>query len=273
MTEAGPLLVERPAAGDAGAGGILRLTINDPDRRNPVSSALFRAIQAEVDVLDPAVRAVVVTGAGDDVFASGADLSELGEGRPEGLGGGFGEAMESAQAALEACPAPVIARIQGHALGAGYQLALACDLRVAVDTARLGVPASRFGLLPGRVHHTRMIQQLGPQTTRILMLTGRSFTGEEALRRGLVDFVCSRDQLDAVVDGLLDDVIGGAPLTVRNSKRMINTLLARGGRGIELDQQTEDELARLSDEAHGSEDVREGLTAFFERRRPNFRGR
>ena len=267
MTEAGTLLVERPSE------GILRLTINDPERRNPVSSSLFRAIRDELGAVDGDTRAVVITGAGDKVFASGADLSELGQDSSEGLGGGFGEAMEQAQEAIESCAAPVVARIQGHALGAGYQLALACDIRVAVDTARLGVPASRFGLLPGPVHHTRMIQQLGPQTTRVLMLTGRSFTGDEALRRGLADFVCSRDELDGVVDGLLDDITGGAPITVRNSKRMINTLLRLGGRGLELDPATEAELSALSVEAHASDDVREGLTAFFERRRPRFQGR
>jgi enoyl-CoA hydratase/carnithine racemase len=267
VTAAAGLLVERPRE------AVLRLTINDPERRNPVSSALFAAIGAEVAAVGAEIRAVVLTGAGDQVFTSGADLSELGSGRVEGLGGGFGEAMELAQEAIEACPAPVIARIQGHALGAGYQLALACDLRVAVDDARLGVPASRFGLLPGPVHHRRMIQQLGPQTTRLLMLTGRSFSGEEARRRGLADLVCPREDLDAVVDALLDEVIGGAPITVRNSKRMINTLLSLDARGAPLDADQRTRLEALSDEAHASEDVREGLLAFFERRRPDFQGR
>jgi enoyl-CoA hydratase/carnithine racemase len=267
MSPTDPLLVERPRE------GVLRLTINDPERRNPVSSTLFAALEKEVRAVDSSSRVVVLTGAGEEVFASGADLGELASAAAEGLGGGFGEAMETAQSALEACAAPVIARIQGHSLGAGYQLALACDIRVAVDTARLGVPASRFGLLPGSVHHSRMIQQLGPQTTRVLMLTGRSFTGSEALRRGLVDYVCARQDLDGVVDKLVDDIIGGAPLTVRNSKRIINTLLDRDARGIAIDDQTQAELDRLSLEAHTSEDVREGVTAFFERRPPKFQGK
>jgi enoyl-CoA hydratase/carnithine racemase len=167
----------------------------------------------------------------------------------------------------------VLARIQGHCLGAGYQLALACDLRVAVDTARLGVPASRFGLLPGPVHHRRMIQQLGPQVTRVLMLTARSFSGEEAVSRGLVDFSFPRDALDAGVDALCDDVLAGAPITVRNSKRMINRLLGLDAAGLEISQAIREELDGLSDEAHNSADVREGLSAFFERRKPDFRGR
>jgi enoyl-CoA hydratase/carnithine racemase len=181
--------------------------------------------------------------------------------------------MESAQAAIEACVAPVVARIQGHALGAGYQLALACDLRAAVDTARLGVPASRFGLLPGPVHHRRMLQQLGPQVTRELMLTGRSFSGDDAVRRGLADYCFARDDLDSGVEALCDDIIAGAPITVRNSKRMINRLLELDAAGAELDDASRAELDSLSTEAHGSEDVREGLTAFFERRKPRFQGR
>jgi enoyl-CoA hydratase/carnithine racemase len=267
MSDKAPLLVERPRP------GVLRLTINDPERRNPVSTSLFRTLEAEVQSLAGDVRVVVLTGAGDQVFASGADLEELGGARGEGLGGGFGDAMEAAQAAIEACPAPVIARIQGHSLGAGYQLALACDLRVAVDTARLGVPASRFGLLPGPVHHRRMIQQLGPQVTRELMLTGRSFSGAEAMRRGLVDYCFSRDDLDPGVGALCDDILGGAPITVRNSKRMINRLLEMDAAGASLDAASRAELEALSDEAHGSEDVREGLTAFFERRKPDFQDR
>ncbi len=267
MSENAPLLVERPRP------GVLRLTINDPERRNPLSTALFRRLEAEVRSLPGDVRVVVLTGAGDQVFASGADLEELGDATGEGLGGGFGDAMEAAQGAIEACAAPVIARIQGHSLGAGYQLALACDLRVVVDTARLGVPASRFGLLPGPVHHRRMIQQLGPQVTRELMLTGRSFSGAEATRRGLVDYCFSRDDLDPGVDALCDDILAGAPITVRNSKRMINRLLEMDAAGAVMDRDSLAELDALSAEAHGSEDVREGLTAFFQRRKPDFKGR
>jgi enoyl-CoA hydratase/carnithine racemase len=142
-----------------------------------------------------------------------------------------------------------------------------------VDTARVGVPASRFGLLPGPVHHRRMIQQLGPQVTRLLMLTGRSFSGEDAVGRGLVDLSFPREALDAGVDAICDDILSGAPLTVRNSKRMINRLRDLGPGGSEMDQATRDELEGLSDEAHNSADVREGLSAFFERRKPDFQGR
>jgi enoyl-CoA hydratase/carnithine racemase len=259
-------LVERPRD------GVLRLTINDPQRRNPLSSVLFGQIEAAVRALGPGDRVVVLTGAGDRVFASGADLSELGRGEAEGLGGGFGLAMERAQASIEECAVPVIARIQGHSLGAGYQLALACDLRVAAQTARLGVPASRFGLLPGPLHHVRMRQQLGPQVTRMLMLTGRSFSGAEALRLGLADLVVPAAELDAAVDALCDDIMAGAPITVRNSKRMLNRMLAEDAERLQHDGGDWADLDRLSAEAHGSDDLREGLTAFFERREPRFKG-
>ena len=263
----GDLLVETPRE------GVLRLTINDEARRNPLSTALFGTIEDTLRNIGNDIRLVILTGAGDQVFASGADLAELGEGGGSGLGGGFGLAMERAQESIEECPVPVIARIQGHCLGAGYQLALACDLRVAADTARLGVPASRFGLLPGPVHHLRMLQQLGPQVTRQLMLTGQAFSGAEVLRLGLADVVAPASDLDAAVDALCESILAGAPLTVRNSKRMINALLRAEADQLRDDTELWSSLDALSAEAHASEDVREGLTAFFERRKPSFRGR
>ncbi|MFN2466390.1 MAG: enoyl-CoA hydratase/isomerase family protein [Candidatus Dormibacteria bacterium] len=253
--------------------GVLRITINDPERRNPLSTAIFRDIEAAVRGIDQATRLVILTGAGDKVFASGADLSELGQDDAAGLGGTFGQAMEAAQAAIEECRAPVVARIQGHCLGAGYQLVLSCDLRVAAEDARLGVPASRFGLLPGPVHHLRMLQQLGPQVTRMLMLTGRTFTGSDALRLGLVDAIAPAGELDAVVDAVGDDILGGAPITVRNSKRMINSLLYAERAALRDGADLWRELDGLSEQAHASEDVREGLSAFFEHRPARFQGR
>jgi enoyl-CoA hydratase/carnithine racemase len=144
---------------------------------------------------------------------------------------------------------------------------------VATDTARLGVPASRFGLLPGPTHHLRMLQQLGPQVTRLLMLTGRSFSGAEAMRLGLADVVVPAAELDAAVDQLCEDILGGAPLTVRNSKRMLNRLLAEDSERLRDRGAEWQALDALSAEAHASDDVREGLTAFFERREPRFKGR
>jgi enoyl-CoA hydratase/carnithine racemase len=105
------------------------------------------------------------------------------------------------------------------------------------------------------------------------MFTGRAFSGEEATRRGLVDYACPREQLDKAVDGLVADIIAGAPLTVRNSKRMIRSLLNHEGRGNALGAELEAELARLALECNTSEDVREGVAAFLERRPPRFLGR
>ncbi len=105
------------------------------------------------------------------------------------------------------------------------------------------------------------------------MLTGRSFSGAEAMRRGLIDYCFSQDDLDPGVDALCDDILAGAPITVRTSKRMINRILEMDAAGAVMDRDSQAELDALSMEAHTSEDVREGLTAFFERRKPDFRGR
>ena len=257
------LLTERPRT------GVLRLTINDPERRNPLSKSLFQDLEAEVRSLPADVRVVVLTGAGEEVFASGADLTELGQAQGEGLGGGFGEAMESAQAAIEECPAPVVARIQGHCLGAGYQLALACDLRLAQEGIKLGMPPAKLGLVYSHTGLRRFLDAIGAARTRELFLLGRYIDASTALAWGLVNRVAPAEELDPVALELAGELADNAPLAQKGNKRVIAALLSAEG---ELQAEVEEELIELRRASFASQDMREGMRAFAEKRRARWRG-
>jgi enoyl-CoA hydratase/carnithine racemase len=219
---------------------------------------------------DAPVRCAVIAGAGEGPFTAGADLSELADdGRLAGRGDSYAESMAIGLDAVAQFPAPVIALIRGHALGAGYHLALACDFRIAEQGARLGVPAARYGLMFGPRHFQRMVAELGVRTTREVMLLGRTYTAGDALRLGLIDEVCAASQLEARVHALSAEISACAPLTVRASKAVVNALGERGG---DLPADVRSELDRLIQRCYDSDDLREGIRAFFENRRPVFQG-
>jgi enoyl-CoA hydratase/carnithine racemase len=250
------------------ANAVARLTIDRAAVRNALSletARELRACLARVDD-DPDVRAVVLTGAGDRAFASGADLNELPAlvGTPEAARR-YDAVFEEAYAALESCRVPTIARIQGHTIGGGCLLALACDLRIAASRVSFAVPAVRVGvgLSPSEVR--RLVRSLGPWRARWLLFTGARLTAAEAQAWGLVERVVPADELDATVDRVVDDIRRGAPLAIHAAKRLV---------GAACDSSPIDE--RLAQEAYeavyGSADFHEGLRAFLEKRPPRFRG-
>lgn len=262
----GKLLIDRPAA------GVVRLTIDNPAKRNALDHPILDAITAtlaELGAADSDARCVIVTGAGG-MFSAGYDIGEIPdeefEQRAEALvAHPFTEAIE----ALEAFPYPTLASLPGHTIGGGLELALACDLRVAKDDIKLGMPPAKLGLVYSHTGLRRFIDAIGAARTRELFLLGRYIGAVTAEQWGLVNRAVPAQELEAVTLELAEEMAGNAPLSQTGNKRVIAALLdGRDGLGEEL----EAELIELRRASFASHDLREGMAAFAEKRTPRWRG-
>jgi enoyl-CoA hydratase/carnithine racemase len=260
---AGELHRDRPAD------GVLRLTISNPSKRNALDRAILDAIAGALR--GPAdARAVVLTGA-HGMFSSGYDIGGLAdevfaEEAEKLVAHPFAEALD----ALADCDVPTLAALPGHTIGGGLELAVACDLRIAVDGIRLGMPPARLGLVYSHTGLKRFLQAIGAPRTRELFLTGRHIDARTALAWGLVNDVVGAAALEDAALDLAEDLAANAPLSVRGNKRVIRELLAAEAT---LDPAVEDELIALREASFHSEDLREGVRAFGEKRPPRWRGR
>lgn len=251
-------------------GRVWRLILDRPDRRNAVSLAMMRELDAGLAAAaaDPGTRVIVLAGAGSH-FCAGADVAELLE-----VGGGpgardYGQAFEEVLRAIAEHPVPVLAEVHGAALGAGCQLVAACDLAVAAEDARIGIPSSRLGIVINLENIERLVGSVGPKRAGELLFTGRELSGVEAAAWGVVNASVPPADLGAAAAALAAAVADGAPLSVRGSKLGIRAVLEGRTAGVREDARTFGETVA---EALGSSDLREGLAAFRERRRPEFRG-
>lgn len=246
------------------------VVFNNPDRRNAVSVDMWEALPGALDRFesDPDVRAIVLAGAGDKAFVSGADISQFDQARADRAGvQRYEEIAEGAQLRLQQCEQPVLAMIRGYCLGGGLNIALACDLRIAADDARIGIPAARLGLAYRASSTKNLVDTVGPASAREVLLTGRQFDAVEALAMGLVNRVVPAASLqDAVLDycAMFAD---NAPLTMRTAKRIIRELLKPHA---EFDAAA---CRRYVQECFESADYAEGRRAFKEKRRPKFSGK
>jgi enoyl-CoA hydratase/carnithine racemase len=215
---------------------------------------------------DPAVRTIVLRGAGDAAFVSGADISQFEKARanPE-MNAEYDAALDRATEALEACTKPTIAMIRGWCIGGGMAIAVCCDMRIATEGSKFGVPAARLGLGYGAVGVRRLMNIVGPSFTKEIFLTARHFSAAEALAMGLLNRAVPDAELDAYVRGYCATIGENAPMTMKTLKRTVAELL----RGHEGDL---DLCARMVDECFASQDFVEGRRAFMEKRRPVFRG-
>jgi enoyl-CoA hydratase/carnithine racemase len=260
---AGELLLDRPAD------GVLRLTISNRAKRNALDQAILDAIAAVLhDVGD--ARVLVLTGA-DGMFSSGYDIGDI----PEDV---FAQEAErlvahpftAAVEALEDCEIPTVAALPGHTIGGGLELALACDLRVAADGIALGMPPAKLGLVYSHTGLRRFVDAIGAPRTRELFLTARNIDARTALTWGLVNQVVGASDLESVALDLAQDLAANAPLSLRGNKRVIRELLAAEGR---LDPEVERELIELREASFQSEDMREGVRAFGQKRPARWKGR
>jgi enoyl-CoA hydratase len=239
-------------------------TIDRQERRNALNAELCTQLRGHLEQSGE-LRAIIITGAGT-AFCSGADLVTRFAAVADATTDTFRPAFEEVLDAIVAHPAPVVAAINGPAIGAGMQLAVACDLRVAALGARLAIPGGKLGIHLSARNIWRLAELVGPGAARDFLLAGRTVDAEEALHLGLVQYV-EHDALGAAFE-LAGEIAASAPLTVRGHKRALNLVadaqwLGAGARA---------EIAELEARAFASDDLREGMAAFAEKRAPNFHG-
>ncbi|HMG26311.1 MAG TPA: enoyl-CoA hydratase-related protein [Acidimicrobiia bacterium] len=240
-------------------------TIDRPERRNALNADLCVELLGHLEATRD-LRAVVITGAGDKAFCSGADLAARTADTAEPGGADtFRPAFDRLLDAIVDYPAPVLAALNGPAIGAGMQLAVACDLRVAAFSATFSIPAARLGVFLSPPNVQRLAALVGQGAARDLLLAARTLDADEAAAVGLVQ----RRVPDALVAALelAEEIAEFAPLTVQGHKRALNLVL--GG----VDAAAQDEMRALEERAFASADLQEGLAAFAEKRTPRFEGR
>jgi enoyl-CoA hydratase/carnithine racemase len=250
---------------DEPAPGVVRLTISNQSKRNALDHPILDAMTETLPRLD--ARCVIVTGS-EGMFSAGYDIGEI----PDET---FTEQAErlvahpftAALEALEAYPYPTLAALNGHTIGGGLELALSCDLRVAAEGIRLGMPPAKHGLVYSHTGLRKFIDAIGAPRTRELFLVGRNIDAGQALAWGLVNRVVPPLDLDSAAVELAAEVAANAPLSLRGNKRIIRELLdAR----TELDSELERELIELRLASFASADMREGVRAFAEKRPPRW---
>jgi enoyl-CoA hydratase/carnithine racemase len=274
----GKLLVDEPSD------GVVRLTISNPAKRNALDHPILDAITATLAELsggrgvagagggsgsESQTRCVVITGA-HGMFSAGYDIGEIPaeefEERAEKLvAHPFTEAID----ALEAFPYPTLAVLPGHTIGGGLELALACDLRVAKDTIKLGMPPAKLGLVYSHTGLRRFIDAIGAARTRELFLLGSYIDAPTALGWGLVNRLAPADELEAIALAVAGELAANAPLSQLGNKRVIEALLHAEA---DLPGEVEEELIELRRASFASRDMREGMRAFAEKRPPHWRG-
>jgi len=248
--------------------GILTITLNRPTKLNALNAATITELGQAIDQAraDASVRGVLLTGSGEKAFVAGADIAEL----AQLSGPGAQEASAKGQAVFrrfETSPKPVVAAVNGFALGGGCELAMACHIRVAAENARFGQPEVNLGLLPGYGGTQRLVQLVGKGKALELLLTADQIKADEAVRLGLANHVVPQSELISFCKGLLTKILGKAPQAVGLTIDCVNTFFDEGG---EAGYSAE---AAAFGQAFGTADFKEGTAAFLEKRPAVFTGK
>jgi enoyl-CoA hydratase len=247
---------------------IRTITINRPDKLNALNRAtLIELQQAIIDAYSTEdVRVIVLTGAGEKAFVAGADIGEIRE-QSAVQARAFSAMGQNLMAMIQNLDKPVIAAINGFALGGGMELALACHLRIASDNARLGLPEIKLGIMPGFGGTQRLLRLVGTTRALEMSLTGEPVSAEQAREMGIVNRVVGSDELETAVADLADGLVNAAPEAVSGILQAINQ-----GADTDMNTALALETARFA-LCCATEDMQEGTSAFLEKRKPEFRGR
>lgn len=249
-------------------GSICTLTLNRPEKRNSLTPGILRLLTEEFLRLGKSteIRCVVIRGKGDKAFCSGYDIDAISE---EEIAIENGHPLTEAMQAVKSYPLPVIAMINGHAFGAGLELAACCDLRVCAADAKLAIPPVKLGVIYHYSGIKQFLNLVGPGFTRELFLTGNPVNAERALEKGLVNHVVKKDKLEEFTYGLAEGISENAPLSMISMKKMINIW----EEGRPLSEENEELIKSLFAKVRKSSDSKEGKKAFLEKRKPVFKGK
>ena len=256
--------------------GIFIITINRPDKLNALNKVVMSELNEVIEevYVNPAIRSAIITGAGQKAFVAGADISEF-------LGLSTAEGMELARRGqaiffkIENSPKPVVAAVNGFALGGGCELAMACHFRLASENAKFGQPEVNLGLIPGYGGTQRLTQLIGKGRSLEILMSANMIDAATALQYGLVNYVVPQDQLIAKTRSILEVINTKAPLAVAQCIQAANA--AYGNRPLDTSTAYSymsgyDVEVSSFGECFATDDMKEGTTAFLEKRKPNFTG-
>jgi len=252
------------------ADGVGIIIFNNPEKRNAMSLDMWEGLGSALIELrdDPDVRVVIMVGAGDKAFVSGADISQFEETRHNAEASEEYSKRSAAQRALLAdYPKPTIACIRGFCLGGGMQVAMLADIRIAAENSQFGFPAAKLGIAYGYDGLRHLVSLVGPSWARLLMYTGMRIDSAEAGRIGLVDRVVPEAELWSATTDIARTISGNAPLAIQAAKITIAQVLK------DPDKRNMAAIKAIGTACMDSEDFREGRQAFMEKRKPQFKGR
>ncbi len=250
-------------------GAVCTLTFNRPEKRNLLTPGMLLELSTQLERLkdENKVRCVVLRGAGDKAFSSGYDISAIGENDMIKHHEGdhpLGRALRT----IESFPYPVIAMMNGHAFGAGLEIAVTCDLRVTVDDSLFGMPPAKLGVVYSYSGMRKFLDLIGPGYTKELFLIGRPISSERAREIGLVNFMVSREELEKFTYGIAKEISENAPLSLKTLKEITKALEKRT-----ISPEDEKSIRQMTLEVQNSEDYKEGQRSFSEKRKPGFKGK
>ncbi len=258
----GKLIQDEPAE------GVVRLRVSNEGRRGALDHEILDTLAATVAGLD--ARCLVLTGTGP-VFSAGYDLGNLeGDEFADQAKKLVAHPFNSAIEALDAFRAPVIGQLNGHAIGGGLELALTCDIRIAADGIKLGMPPAKLGLVYSHTGLRKFVDAIGPANTAELFYVGRNVEARRGRDMGLVNHVVAPDELEGLALSMAGEIAANAPLSLSGNKRILRVLAQHAAA---LPEDVERELVELRESCFGTEDFREGVQAFSQKRAPRWRGR
>ncbi|MGH7851263.1 MAG: enoyl-CoA hydratase/isomerase family protein [Thermodesulfobacteriota bacterium] len=251
-------------------GSVCRIVFNRPDKRNLLTPGMLLGLESALERLrdEDRTRCVIIRGAGDKAFSSGYDIGSIG--KDDMVRNHSGDnPLPKAIKSIENFPYPVIAMMNGHAFGAGLEIAATCDIRIAAKDTLFGMPPAKLGVIYSYRGVRRFLNLIGPGYTKELFLTGRPIGAERAERIGLINFSVPGSELEKFTNDMVGEITENAPLSLKALKEMVNIWQ----RNQVISGADEDLLKKMTLTVQESEDYKEGQRSFAEKRKPIFKGR